>query len=263
MKILIVGDTVGKGGRKACTHILPKLRQTESLDFIIVNGENIAGGSSITDETVRELFDAGADVVTSGDHIFRKPEAADLVERNPRILRPLNYPEGTPGNGMVIVEAKNHAQVAVINLMGRVFLKTIDCPFKSVEKALESLRGKTPVVIVDFHAEATSEKVALGWFLDGRVSAVVGTHTHVQTADETILPHGTAYLTDLGMCGPHRSVIGRKIDQAIRQFVTQMPTRLEVADEDNRLSGAIIDVDPSTGRALSIRRVHEKMNAKS
>ncbi len=259
MKILICGDTVGKAGRLACKEVIPRLKISESLDFVIVNGENLAGGSSITFETAQEIFDAGVDVITSGDHIFKKKEATELVEKNMRILRPLNYPAGTPGAGSVVVSAKNGVRVAVVNLLGRVFLRPVDCPFKTMEKELERLHRETPVVIVDMHAEATSEKVAMGWFLDGKVSAVVGTHTHVQTADETILPNGTAYLTELGMCGPYRSVIGRRIEQVLKQFLTQIPSRLEVADEDARLSGAIVEVNPSTGKALSIKRVHEKV----
>ncbi len=260
MKILVMGDTVGRPGRKACTVLVPKICQRESIDFVVINGENIAGGSSITAETVKELFDAGADVVTTGDHIFKKKEAAELVQKNNRILRPLNYALGTPGKGSVVVEAKNGIRVAVVNLLGRVFLKPIECPFKMIEKELESLAREANVILVDMHAEATSEKVAMGWFLDGKVSAVFGTHTHVQTADETILPHGTAYITELGMCGPYRSVIGRRTDQVLKQFLTQIPTHLEVAEEDARLSGAVIEIDPASGRALSIKRVHEKLN---
>ena len=166
------------------------------------------------------------------------------------------------GKGSVVVQAKNGVRVAVVNLLGRVFLKPIECPFKTVEKELETLNRETPVILVDMHAEATSEKVAMGWFLDGRVSAVFGTHTHIQTSDETILPNGTAYITELGMCGPYKSVIGRRTDQVLKQFLTQIPTYLEVADEDARVSGAIIEIDPSTGKALSIKRIHEKLNGK-
>jgi len=259
MRVLIVGDTVGKPGRQACLKIIPRLRESEKLDCIIINGENIAGGSSITADTIRELFDSGAHVITSGDHIYRKKDSIELLEQNPRILKPLNYPPGTPGKGSVVVELADKTKIAVINLMGRVFLKTIDCPFRAVEKELDRLRKETPNIVVDLHAEATSEKVAMGWFLDGKVSAVVGTHTHVQTADEQILPHGTAYITDLGMCGPHYSVIGRKIENVLQHFITQMPPHLEVATDDIRLSGVVIDIDSSSGRAKSIKRVHEKL----
>jgi metallophosphoesterase (TIGR00282 family) len=255
----MLGDTVGKPGRKACVQLIPKLVQAEGIDFVVVNGENVAGGSSITEETANELFGAGVDVITTGDHIFKKKEATPLLERNARVLRPLNYPRGVPGSGSVIAEARNGVRVAVINVLGRVFLKTLDCPFQTVEREIEKLRRETSVILVDIHAEATSEKVAMGWFLDGRVSAVVGSHTHVQTADETILPRGTAYITELGMCGPYRSVIGRKVENVLHQFITQIPTRLEVASEDPRISGALIEIDDASGRARSIRRVHEKM----
>ncbi len=260
MKILVLGDTVGKPGRKACRALIPEVCQREKIDFVVVNGENIAGGSSITQETVQEIFDAGADVITTGDHVFKKKDAIELVEKDQRILRPLNYVQGTPGKGSVVVTAKNGIRVGVLNVLGRVFLKPIDCPFRVLEKELEAIGRQANVILVDVHAEATSEKVALGWFLDGKVSAVFGTHTHVQTADETILPHGTAYITELGMCGPYESVIGRKIDQVLKQFLTQLPSHLDVAENDARISGAIIEVDPSTGRAKSIRRVHEKLN---
>jgi len=261
LRVLAVGDTVGKPGRRACMDLIPKIREREQIDFIIINGENIAGGSSITKETVDELFKAGADVVTTGDHIFKKKEATPLLATNERILRPHNYPAGTPGSGMVVVKAKNGTSVAVINLMGRVFMQSLDCPFQSAEKALAAISRETPIILVDFHAEATSEKVALGRFLDGKVSAVFGTHTHVQTADETILPHGTAYITDLGMCGPHDSVIGRKVEVVLKLFLTQMPTHLDVASGDERVSGIILDIDASSGRALSIKRIHEKLKS--
>jgi len=260
MKVLVTGDTVGKPGRRACSVLIPKIREREGIDLVIVNGENIAGGSSITQDTVDEIFQAGADILTTGDHIFKKKEATAVIEKNDHILRPLNYPAGTPGKGSVVIQTKDGVRVAIINLLGRVFMKPVECPFKTVEKELETLHRDTAVILVDMHAEATSEKIAMGWFLDGKVSAVFGTHTHIQTADETILPHGTAYITDLGMCGPYNSVIGRKTDQVLRQFITQIPTYLEVAKEDARLSGAIIELDSSTGRARSIRRVHEKID---
>lgn len=259
MKFLVVGDTVGKPGRKACSVLIPKVKEREQIDFVIVNGENIAGGSSITPDTVKEIFEAGADVITTGDHVFKKKEATELVQNNPRIIRPLNYVEGTPGRGSTVVQAKNGVKVAVINLLGRVFMKPIECPFRTVEKELQNLHRETSVVLVDMHAEATSEKTAMGWFLDGKVSAVFGTHTHIQTADETILPNGTAYITELGMCGPYKSVIGRRTDQVLKQFISQIPGPMEVAEEDARISGAIIEIDSSTGRALSIKRIHEML----
>jgi len=258
-RVLTLGDVVGKPGRLACREILPRLRREEGIDFVIANGENLAQGSSITEGTVRELLSAGVDVITSGDHVFRKPEAEGLLRTHPRVLRPANYPASVAGQGSVVLRLADGTRMAVLNLIGRVFLKTVDCPFEIAEREVGKLSRETPLIFVDFHAEATSEKVALGWFLDGKVSAVFGTHTHIQTADETILPQGTGYMTDLGMCGPYRSVIGRKIDLCIRMFRTQLPVRLDVAEEDARLSGAIFEVDPGSGKTLSVCRVHERV----
>jgi metallophosphoesterase (TIGR00282 family) len=260
IKILVIGDTVGKPGREACKRLIPKLKDEHGIDFVVVNGENLASGSSITRDTVNEVFSSGADVITSGDHIFRKKEAAALAEENPCILRPLNYPKGVPGHGFVVATAPSGVKVAVVNLLGRVFLQTVDCPFQTIETALKTIKSQAKVVLVDFHAEATSEKVAMGWFLDGQVSAVYGTHTHIQTSDETILPKGTAYMTELGMSGPYRSVIGRDIEQVLYRFRTQLPGPMEVATEDARLSGAIIEIDIETGKAVAIQRIHEKLN---
>ena len=260
IKVLVIGDTVGKPGRAACQKLIPKLKDKHGIDFVVVNGENIASGSSITRDSVNEVFSSGVDVITSGDHIFRKKEAAALAEENPHILRPLNYPKGVPGNGFVVATTHSGVKIAVINLLGRVFLQTVDCPFQTVEAALKTIKSQTKIVLVDFHAEATSEKVAMGWFLDGQVSALYGTHTHIQTADETILPKGAAYITELGMSGPYRSVIGRDIDQVLYRFRTQMPGPMEVATEDARLSGALIEIDVESGKAKSIQRIHEKLN---
>ncbi len=259
IRILAVGDVVGSPGREACVSIIPRLRQEENLDFVIANVENIAGGSGITEATTRDLFENGVDLMTSGDHTFRKKEAESLLQKDRRILRPANYPAGVPGLGSTVIETANGIRIGVINLLGRVFLKSLDCPFESARRHIEKLQKETKIILVDIHAEATSEKVALGWFLDGRVSAVFGTHTHVQTADEQILPHGTGYITDLGMCGPHRSVIGRVIDDALKLFLTQMPIKLEVATEDARISGVILDIDPQSGKTVAIRRVHERV----
>lgn len=250
---------MGDPGRRAIKEILPRLIREEGIGFVIINGENIAGGSGITENTVFELFSSGADVVTSGDHVFRKKEGEALLENTTRILKPANYPAGTPGIGSTVVKAKDGRLVGVINLIGRVFLKTVNCPFETAEREVKKLREQTPLIFVDMHAEATSEKVALGWFLDGKVTAVFGTHTHVQTADETILPQGTGYITELGMCGPYRSVIGREIEQVLKMFLTQMPMKLEVAREDARISGALFEVDPASGKTVSIKRVHEKV----
>ena len=228
---------------------------------MIANGENLAGGSGITESTVIDLFGSGVNVMTSGDHIFRKKESEELLNRSTRILKPANYPEGTPGIGATVVETSNGVKVGVLNLIGRVFLKTVNCPFETAEREVAKLRAQTPLIFVDIHAEATSEKVALGWFLDGKVSGIFGTHTHIQTADETILPKGTGYITELGMCGPYRSVIGREVDQVLKMFKTQMPMRLDVAKEDPRISGALFETEIETGKTVSVRRVHEKLNS--
>jgi len=260
VRILVVGDTVGKPGREACKKIIPKLRETRDLDLVVVNGENVAAGSSITHDTAEELFASGADIITTGDHIFRKKEGIALVQENPLVLRPLNYPKGTPGNGSAVIMTKTGVKVGIVNLMGRVFIQNLDCPFQAAESAVKSLKSQTQIILIDLHAEATSEKVAMGWFLDGQVSAIFGTHTHVQTSDETILPKGTAYITDIGMTGPFRSVIGRDIDQVLHRFKTQMPGPMDVATEDVRLSGAIVEIEVKSGKARSIERVHEKLN---
>jgi len=259
MKILFIGDIVGSPGRKAIKELVSVLVKSKKIDFVIANAENAAGGSGITPEIAEELFGAGIDVLTSGDHIWKKKEIYELLNEDKRILRPANYPEGSPGTGASIVESRDGIKVGVINLLGRVFLSTIDCPFKTSQRLVEQLRKKTHIIIIDIHAEATSEKIALGRFLDGSVSAVIGTHTHVQTADEQILQKGTAYITDAGMTGPFDSIIGRKVDQILERFLTQMPTRFEMATDDIRLQGVIVEIDEKTGSALNIKRVHERL----
>jgi len=259
MKILFVGDIVGSPGRHAAAEILPKLKKKKKIDFIIANAENAAGGSGLTPDIANELFDVGIDVITSGDHIWKKREIYDFLDADKRILRPANYPKTDPGRGVTLVESSDGIKVGVINILGRVFLSAIECPFKTAQELAKQLREKTSIIIVDVHAEATSEKIALGKFLDGTVSAVLGTHTHVQTADEAILPKGTAYITDVGMTGPFDSVIGRKTDHILERFLTQMPTKFEVATGDIRLQGAIIDIDDKTGNASRIERVHERL----
>ncbi|OGX03154.1 MAG: metallophosphoesterase [Omnitrophica bacterium RIFCSPLOWO2_12_FULL_50_11] len=259
VKVLVFGDTVGSPGRKACCALIPKLRDENEVDFVVVNGENLAHGSSLTKDTAAELFSHGVDVITTGDHVFRKKEALPVIENHPNVLRPINYPKGTPGRGFALCTTRNGIKIAVINVLGRVFLQALDCPFETMESVLTLIRSQAKIILVDFHAEATSEKVAMGWFLDGRVSAVYGTHTHIQTADETILPEGTAYITELGMCGPYRSVIGRRIDQVVHRFRTQMPGPMDVAEEDARISGALIEIEAESGRARAIRRIHERL----
>ena len=250
---------MGEPGRRAVKEILPGLIREEDLSFVIANGENLAGGSGITESTVHDLFSSGVDVVTSGDHIFRKKEGEALLQSSRRILRPANYPAAAPGIGATVVKSKEGIPIGVLNLLGRVFLKTVNCPFETAAREVKKLQAETRLIFIDIHAEATSEKVALGWFLDGQVSAIFGTHTHIQTADETILPRGTGYITELGMCGPYQSVIGRQIDQVLKMFLTQMPMRLDVATGDARISGALFEIDSETGKTVSIRRVHEKL----
>ena len=259
MNILMIGDVVAKPGRVAVLERIQDLREQYQIDLAIMNAENLAGGFSVTPSLCEQLFNSGIDVMTSGNHIFDKKEAIPYIAKQPRLIRPANYPPNTPGSGMWSGVIKNQA-VAVINLMGRVFMPPSDDPFRAADQLLKSLPAETKVRIVDMHAEATSEKVAMGWYLDGRVSAVVGTHTHVQTADERLLPQGTAYLTDLGMTGPYESVIGAVKEPIIERFLTQIPVRKEVAQGDVRLCGAIITVDDRSGRALSITRLQQKIS---
>jgi len=260
VKILMLGDAVGEPGRIACKLLVPQFIEKEGVDLVVVNGENLAGGAGITESTVRELFNCGVDVITSGDHIFDKREAYDFITYETRVLRPLNYPKDAVGHGSVVVESRNGKKVAVVNLMGQVFMiPHVESPFLRVKEEVDRLRKETPVILIDMHSEATSEKIALGWFLDGKVSAVVGTHTHVQTADERILPQGTAYITDLGMTGPYQSILGRDIESVLHRFLTQMPARFAVAREDVRLCGILAEIDASTGKAIRIRRVHERV----
>lgn len=258
MRLLFLGDVVGRPGRRALRTLLPKLIAREKVEFVVANGENASGGKGIDPEGAEELLDAGVDVLTSGNHIWQHTSIVDYMRENHRLLRPLNLPRGVPGVGMVVRAARRSGQpVGVLNLIGRVFMGPADCPFLGAEAVIEELRRETAVIVVDMHGEATSEKVAMGRFLDGRASAVIGSHTHVQTADDAILPGGTAYLTDAGMCGPEASVLGVKIDQVLRRFLTQMPTRFEVATGPVLVQGALIDVDQRTGRATAIERVRE------
>jgi hypothetical protein len=259
MKILFIGDIVGSPGREAVDKLLPKLKAEYSLDFVIANAENASGGSGITQKVAEELFNSGVDVLTSGDHIWKKKEIFELINQEERILRPINYPSGAPGRGSAVFKSRSGVKVGVINVNGRVFMDALECPFKTVSAAQEELIKETKIVIVDIHAEATSEKVALGWYLDGKVSAVLGTHTHIQTADEKVLPQGTAYITDVGMAGPYDSVIGRKVDDVLTRFLTAIPVRFEVAEENIQLHAVVIDVDERTGKATSIIRIQKKL----
>lgn len=257
MNILVIGDISGKPGRKMIREILPKIKDKMEIEFTIANGENAAGGVGITREIANELFYHGIDILTMGNHTWDNKDIFNFIDHERRILRPLNYPDGTPGQGSTIIEAPNGLKIGIINLLGRVFLANVECPFRTVEKEIAHLQKETPIILIDFHAEVTSEKVALGWYLDGKVTAVVGTHTHIQTADERILPKGTAYITDLGMTGSRNSVLGVKTELVIQKFLTQLPVRFEVAKGDEVLCGAIIEIDSNTGKAVKIERVQE------
>ncbi|PIU41429.1 MAG: TIGR00282 family metallophosphoesterase [Candidatus Omnitrophica bacterium CG07_land_8_20_14_0_80_42_15] len=259
MKLLFIGDIVGEPGRHVIREAVPRIKKRESIDVVVANCENAAGGSGLTPEIADELFRYGVNILTSGDHIWKRKEIVDVLDVNPYILRPLNYPPNVPGNGSCVYKTEDGLQIGVINLVGRVFMEAVDCPFRGGMAEVEKLRKRTQIILVDIHAEATSEKIALSYYLDGLVSAICGTHTHVPTADEKVTANGTAYITDVGMTGPHKSVIGRKPEQIITRFITQLPTRFQMAEEDLRLQGAIIDIDEKTGKANSIKRVEEKV----
>jgi len=259
MNILFIGDIVGSPGREAIKKLVPELKKEYKLDFIIANGENAAGGSGITSPVAQELFNYGIDVLTSGDHIWKKREIFEIINQEERILRPVNFPAGAPGHGWGLFKTKDNFKVGIVNVQGRVFMEALECPFRSSRQAQEALSKDTPIIIVDIHAEATSEKVALGWYLDGKVSAVLGTHTHIQTADERILPGGSAYISDVGMTGPLDSVIGRRIEDVLERFITSVPTRFEVAQDNIQLQGVVLDIDEQTGKARSITRIQKKL----
>lgn len=255
MKILAIGDIVGKPGRRILAEKLPDFIEKENIDFCVVNAENAAGGSGITIKILNQLLEMPIDVLTSGDHVWKKKEIIETIKTETRLLRPANLSPEAAGEGAHIYTAKNGVKVGVLNLQGRTFMRPCDCPFRAARRIVAELREETPVIAVDFHAEATSEKIGMGWFLDGQASFVFGTHTHVQTADERVLPGGAAYITDLGMTGAHKSIIGRKIDAVLKATITQMPVPFDVAKEDPRISGAIADIDEKTGKARDIRRV--------
>ena len=256
IKILFIGDIVGKPGRQALTRELYRLVDRYNADAVIANGENAAGGFGLTAETAKELFNQGIHLLTSGNHIWDKKEQVTLVLGDPRIIRPANYPDGAPGRGSAILTTPGGVKVGVLNLEGRVFMKNLECPFRVADREIEHLKRETAIIFVDFHAEATSEKSALGWYLDGRVSAMIGTHTHVQTADERILTQGTAFITDAGMTGSFDSIIGMGKEETIGKFLTQLPAKFEVAKKDIRLNGVVIEVDEQSGKALSIERIN-------
>jgi metallophosphoesterase (TIGR00282 family) len=255
MRILFIGDIVGKPGRQAVDGILEKLISDYGIEFTIANGENAAGGMGITPPIAVEILDQGVDVLTSGNHIWAKKEITSFLDEEPRILRPANYPPNVPGRGSGLFYSTRGEKVGVLNLEGRVFMKHLDCPFRVGESEIEALRQQTNIIIVDFHAEATSEKMAMGWFLNGKVSAVLGTHTHVQTSDEKILNEGTAYITDVGMTGPLASVIGIRKQVALERLLTQIPWKFDVATEEIELQGVVVEVDSKTGKSESIQRM--------
>jgi len=256
VKVLFIGDIVGKPGREMIRKGLAAIVEHHGVDCVIANAENAAAGFGITRDIGDALLGWGVDVMTSGNHVWDKKEAMDYIATERKLLRPANYPAGVPGRGSVVATTRDGRRVGVVNVMGRVFMTPIDDPFAVVLKEIESLRGQTKIVIVDFHAEATSEKVAMGWHLDGKVTLVVGTHTHVQTGDERILPNGTAYLTDAGMTGPHDSIIGMEREPALSRFLTGLPSKFEPATGNPRLNGVIVDADDATGKATGIMRIN-------
>ena len=258
MKLLFIGDLVGRPGRRAVAAWLPAFRAAQGLDFAIANGENAAAGFGITHAICDELLAAEVDCITTGNHVWAQKEAERWIGNEPRVLRPANFPTGVPGNGVGLYRAEGGARVAVANLCGRVFMPSLDCPFAWVDRELEGLRQQSDALIIDFHAEATSEKQAFARHVDGRVSAVIGTHTHVQTADEQVLPGGTAYITDCGMTGPVNSIIGTAIEPILARFRTQMPKRFTVASGPVDICGVIVQIDERTGQATSITRVNER-----
>src|SRR5262245_55587887 len=258
MNILFIGDTVGKAGRAMLHHHLKQLKEEFAVDLTVLNCENAAGGFGVTPKIADEFFDWGIDVLTSGNHVWDKKEIIPYLNQNSRILRPANYPAGNPGRGMAIAKTRNGEEAAILNLQGRVFMVPIDDPFRTADSELAKVPEHVKVIFVDMHAEATSEKVAMGWYLDGRVSAVIGSHTHVPTADDTILPQGTAYQTDAGMTGPFDSILGVVRDDVIRRYLTQIPVKFETASQDARLNAVVIDVDSETGKARNIERIQRK-----
>jgi metallophosphoesterase (TIGR00282 family) len=259
VKLLFIADIVGQPGRRAVKEIVPELKRRHLIDVVVANGENSAGGSGITVKTAAEIFAAGVDIITSGDHLWDQKEVMELLASEPRFVRPFNYPAGTPGQGSLVYERDGMAKIAVLNLQGRTFMPPLENPFHAALTEVKRLQQTTRTIFIDFHAEATSEKVALARMLDGQVSAVVGTHTHIQTADEQIFPGGTAFLCDAGFTGPHESVIGREIDPIVQRFLTGMPQRFEVARDRVMLQGALVDIDELTGRATRIQRVSEPL----
>ena len=257
MRVLFIGDVVGRIGRQCVRDLLERVKENYCIDFTIANGENAAGGTGITRKVANELYSYGVDLLTMGNHVWDNKDIFNFIDQEERMVRPANYPLGTPGVGSRIIKVKNNS-IGIINLLGRVFLPPMECPFRAAERAINEVRNITPNIIVDFHAEATSEKIALAWFLKGRVSAVLGTHTHVQTADERILEGHTAVISDVGMTGPYDSVIGVESDLVIEKFLTQLPVRFEVARGENaQFNAVVIEIDTETGKAIEISRIFD------
>ena len=255
MKILFIGDIVGGPGRACIKHFVPPLCDEFSIDFVVANAENAAGGLGVTPDILDMLFEVGVHAVTLGNHTWRKKSLMSAIDNYPRVVRPANYPDGAPGQGAAVVELPDGRSVGLVNVLGRVFMEPLECPFETARTHVEALKLRTNTILVDIHAEATSEKVALGWYLDGQCTAVLGTHTHVQTADERVLPGGTAYISDVGMTGPMDSVIGVERELVIKRFLTGLPTEFKVANDRPGLNAVVIESDDDTGRALSIERV--------
>jgi metallophosphoesterase (TIGR00282 family) len=255
VNILLIADIVGNPGRQAVSRELHRLVDRYAIDMVIANGENAAGGFGITEDIAKELFEHGVHILTSGNHIWDKKDSFEFINREERLIRPANYPDGAPGRGSAVAVTAAGTKVAVLNLEGRVFMHNLECPFRVADREISRLKAITPIIIIDFHAEATSEKISLAWYLDAKVSAVIGTHTHVQTSDERILPGGTAYMSDAGMTGSFDSVIGIKKELAIEKFLTQLPVRFEVAKKDIRLNAVIIEIDENSGKALGVERI--------
>jgi metallophosphoesterase (TIGR00282 family) len=255
VRLLLIGDIVGKPGREITKSAVRPLKQHRNVDFVIANAENSAGGSGITTEIYDELIEAGVDAITLGDHIYRRREIYEVLESKHNIVKPANYPSKSPGRDVAVIEASNGSNVAIISLLGRVFLKPVDCPFSAADRVLASLPNDVKIILIDMHAEATGEKQLMGRHLDGRVTAVLGTHTHVATADSQVFPFGTAFQCDVGMTGPHDSIIGRRVDRVLETTLTFRPEYFDVASGDNRLNGAIVEADERTGKAISIERL--------
>ncbi len=259
LKILFIGDIVGRPGRRAIRELLPVTLNELNPDFIVANGENAAGGLGITPDVARELLNSNIDVLTSGNHVWNKKEIYDYLNATPRLIRPANYPGNPPGRGYGVFETRQGVPVGVINLEGRIFMKHLECPYRTARRLVDEIKKETPCILVDFHAEATSEKQAMGWFLDGSVSAIVGTHTHVPTADERILPGKTAYISDVGMTGAIDSVIGFQYEIVIERLLSQLPATFKVAKKNIRMQAVLIEIDAASGKALSIRRIERQL----